>query len=110
MKYLKYVIFAGSDLSSPGKLQAEGVSHKSKLEYLVAPETIVSFVPISDEEYAETVTKWGGVEVKPDAARIKQIASDAAADKKRDDKLAADKLAADKLAATDAPKEGDLPV
>lgn len=58
----------------------EGVCHKSRLEYLAEPGVTVSFEMISDEDMSALVGKWGGVEVKPNDARLKQLAKDAAKD------------------------------
>lgn len=64
---MKYVHFTSTNDQG---VVIEGVCHRSKLEFLAVPTCKISFEPISDEDHAKLVDKWGGVEIAP-AAKAK---------------------------------------
>lgn len=64
---MKYVSYDGMNANDE---PFAGVCHKSKIEYLVTPGSIIAIKAISDEDYAKLVDSYGGVETAP-AAKAK---------------------------------------
>lgn len=64
---MKYAHYQHTDAEG---VQSEGVCHKSRLEYLATPGSVMSIDMVDDEQYAKLVDSYGGVETAP-AAKAK---------------------------------------